>query len=93
MNVALTSSGQTSRQRTVTLTATVGSSLGYPPKDGEVITFKTTSNILLGRAGLKSGKAVLPVWLSPGSYKFRAYYKGSENYDPSTSNVVNQVIQ
>jgi Big-like domain-containing protein len=92
MKVSLTVLTSRTSPRQITLTATVNSKLGYMPKDGESITFKSGTTVLT-HAPLMAGTASVPIWLAPGTYQLTAYYAGSENYAGAHSATITQVVK
>lgn len=89
MHVALASSTNPSKAGDpVTFTATV-SSVQWPVHGG--IMFKIDKKLY--QVGLNEGQAVLTTaTLSPGTHTVTAKFMGDLNYYPSTSNVIQQVV-
>jgi hypothetical protein len=74
---------------TVSFTATVSSRSGTPT--GTVVFYDGASS--LGSVALASGSASLSTAsLTPGSHAMTASYQGSSGFAPSTSSVLNQVV-
>jgi hypothetical protein len=92
MKVSLTALASSTSPRQIKLTATVNSKLGYTPKDGESITFKSGTTVLT-HAPLKAGIASVSIWLAPGTYQLTAYYAGNENYAAAHSGTITQVVK
>ena len=88
--VTLTSSPNPSKiNQSVSLTAVVS---GSGPTPTGTVTFEAGST-QLGTATLSSGTATLTTkFATGGSYSIVANYSGDENYSPSTSNPITQVV-
>jgi hypothetical protein len=70
----------------ITLTATVTSSISNTPTG--TVTFAG-----IGSAKLNGGVATLAkTWLTAGTYAIKAEYAGDSDFDPSTSSVLNEVV-
>jgi hypothetical protein len=77
--------------QTATFTATVTSPSGTPT--GTVVFYDTSTATTLGSATLVSGSASFSFsWLAAGSQSITAAYRGSGAFAPSTSAVLNQVV-
>ena len=78
--------------QTVAFTATVTSSLGVPPPDGEIISFMKGTTVL-GTGTLSGGSAnFMTSTLPVGTNAIKAVYGGDSSLPGSTSNVVKQVV-
>jgi hypothetical protein len=78
--------------QTVAFTATVTSSLGVPPPDGEIISFMKGTTVL-GTGTLSGGSAnFMTSTLPVGTNAIKAVYGGASSLPGSTSNVVKQVV-
>jgi len=75
-------------EQTVTITATVGAASGSPA--GTIIFYE--NSVQLSSQKLVSGSASISFSAGPGSYSFTAAYQGSLTFSPSTSAVLNQVV-
>lgn len=93
MHVGLTSSSNPSTVgQNVTFTATVSSIFGVPP-DGEQVTIGQGSKIILGTAVLSGGTAAVSTSaLKAGKHNIIATYDGDNNFAPSKSPKVVQVV-
>lgn len=79
--------------QSITFTAVVNSVNG-PPPDGETITFKKNSTVVLGTASLSGGTAVLKTsTIGAGSPSIIAVYAGDSQFAHSTSQTLTQVVQ
>ena len=92
MNVTLTSSLNPSvKGQSVTFTANVRAIVGVPP-DGEQVAFYNGSK-LLGSGILSSGVATFTTsTLSAGTHSILASYTGDNNYEPSKSLGLKQMV-
>jgi hypothetical protein len=78
--------------QTVTFTATVTSSLGAPPPDGEIVSFMKGTTVL-GTATLSGGSASFTTSTLPVSTNaIKAVYGGDSNLPGSTSKALSQVV-
>ncbi|MGD0792207.1 MAG: Ig-like domain repeat protein [Terriglobales bacterium] len=76
----------------VTFTATVTSTLGTPPPDGETISFMKGTTVL-GTGTLSGGSASFTTSTLPvGTNAIKAVYGGDSNFPGSTSKAVSQVV-
>jgi hypothetical protein len=76
----------------VTFTATVTSSLGAPPPDGETVSFMKGTTVL-GTGALSGGSASFKTsTLAVGTNAIKAVYGGDSNLPGSTSKAVSQVV-
>src|ERR1019366_5744741 len=76
----------------VTFTATVTSSLGAPPPDGETVSFMKGTTVL-GTGALSGGSASFKTSTLPvRTNAIKAVYGGDSNLPGSTSKAVSQVI-
>jgi hypothetical protein len=76
----------------VTFTATVTSSLGAPPPDGETVSFMKGTTVL-GTGALSGGSASFKTSTLPaGTDAIKAVYGGDSNLPGSTSKAVSQVV-
>jgi Bacterial Ig-like domain (group 3)/Beta-propeller repeat len=76
----------------VTFTATVTSSLGAPPPDGETVSFMKGTTVL-GTGPLSGGSASFKTSTLPaGTDAIKAVYGGDSNLPGSTSKAVSQVV-
>ena len=76
----------------VTFTATVTSSLGAPPPDGETVSFMKGTTVL-GTGALSGGSASFKTSTLPvGTNAIKAVYGGDSNLPGSTSKAVSQVV-
>jgi hypothetical protein len=76
----------------VTFIATVTSSLGAPPPDGETVSFMKGTAVL-GTGTLSGGSAsFMTSTLSVGTNAIKAVYGGDSNLPASTSKAVSQVV-
>ena len=92
VNVILSATPNPSKfGKSVTFTAKAKSFLGAPP-DGEMVKFQEGATVL-GMAPLTGGVAKFTTTgLSVGTHAVTATYVGDVHYDPSVSNVFNQVV-
>jgi hypothetical protein len=77
--------------QSVTFTATITTSFGPPPPDGETVTFKAGAT-LLGTATLSGGTAsVSTSTLAAGTYSITASYAGDAKYAASSGSLSQKV--